>query len=50
MVQVMPPSGGVEKLLATTASPLVCGDAKYGPFPELEQARAQRRKALGKTD
>jgi hypothetical protein len=30
--------------------PFECRKADYGPFPELEQARARRRHALGKSD
>ena len=31
-------------------TPRTCLRVKYDPFPELEQARAQRRKALGKAN
>jgi hypothetical protein len=50
MIRVKTSSSGYERLQLSGASPLVCGDVKFGPFPELEQARAQRRKALGKAD
>jgi hypothetical protein len=50
MLQVRPSSSGYERLQLSSSSPLVCGNATFVPFPELEQARAQRRKALGKTD
>jgi hypothetical protein len=50
MISVKTSSGGYERLQVSDASPLVCGDANFGSFPELEQARAQRRKTLGKAD
>ena len=30
--------------------PFECNRAEYKPYPEMEQLRAQRRRALGKTD
>lgn len=50
MIRVMPLSNGSEQLKARNPSIFECGDANYGPFPELEQARAYRRKLLGKAD
>jgi hypothetical protein len=53
LIRVQKTSGGPERLRATgdlKYAPFECRDAKYGPFPEIEQLRAQRRKALGKTD
>jgi hypothetical protein len=43
---------GAERLYATVSNltPFECDKANYGPFPELEQARARRRHALGKSD
>jgi hypothetical protein len=50
VIRVVPSGNGFERLNARNQSPFECGDAKYGPFPEIEQLRARRRKALGKAD
>jgi hypothetical protein len=52
LIQVAHASNGSERLVANISkySHLQCRNANYGPFPELEQARARRRKALGKSD
>ena len=52
LIRVGQSSNGSERLIATVSNyfPPACGNANYGPFPELEQARARRRKALGKSD
>jgi hypothetical protein len=42
-----------ERLRATIGinyPPFECNRAEYKPYPEMEQLRAQRRRALGKTD
>ena len=53
VIRVAQSSNGPERLYARIPLnyyPPECGDAKYGPFPEMEQLRAKRRKALGKAD
>jgi hypothetical protein len=52
LIRVVETSKGSERLVARVSNdyPFECSHADYGPFPELEQARARRRKALGKTD
>jgi len=56
-IEVEPGEAGTERLHGAVISgnfgvdrgPLACYKAAYAPFPELEQARAQKRQALGKT-
>nr|WP_157872506.1 hypothetical protein [Bradyrhizobium sp. ORS 278] len=56
-VEVEPGDQGTERLhggvfrgnFGTDRGPLACYKAAYAPFPELEQVRAQKRQALGKT-
>ena len=53
LIEVFQVGKGSERLVAKVPmrySPPECGSAKYEPFPELEQARAQRRRALGMVD
>ncbi len=54
LIRVGLSSNGSEQLYAKIpqgySSPLECGNANYGPFPEMEQARSRRRRALGKSD
>jgi len=53
VILVTPSGNGSERLYAEIPSryyPPQCARVNYEPFPELEQARAQRRKALGMTD
>jgi hypothetical protein len=52
LIRVGRTSNGSERLIATASNyfPPECKNANYGPFPELEQARARRRHALGKSD
>jgi hypothetical protein len=53
VIQVRSAGNGLERLYAEIPPgyPPQCARVKdFGPFPELEQARAQRRKALGMTD
>jgi hypothetical protein len=37
-------------VISVTTGSATCHDRPYTPFPELEQVRAQRRRALGKVD
>jgi hypothetical protein len=52
VIRVVPSGNGSERLIATIPNRYTaqCANANYGPFPELEQLRTQRRKALGKAD
>jgi hypothetical protein len=52
LIRVGQSSNGTERLYGKVSNyfPPECGDANYGPFPELEHVRARRRKALGKSD
>jgi hypothetical protein len=52
LIRVGQTSNGSERLYATVSNyfPPACSNANYGPFAELEQARARRRHALGKSD
>jgi len=50
MIRVSRLSNGFEHLEATSPGILTCSNANYGPFPELEQARAERRRRMGKSD
>jgi hypothetical protein len=53
VISVVKAGGGTERLLATIdlkSSPYECHSANYGPFPEMEQIRTARRKALRKAD
>ena len=53
LIQLIPFNNGTERLVAKinfNSTPYECGRAKYEPFPELEQVRAQRRRALGMGD
>jgi hypothetical protein len=47
VVQVQRSGDGSERLIAATGGLFECTGADYGPFPELEEARAKRRKRLG---
>ena len=51
MVHFEPGESGREKMefrVAMNDTPKECMLAKYGPFPEIELAREQRRQKLGK--
>lgn len=50
VIRVVSSGNGSERLIATIPNRYVaqCANVNYGPFPELEQLRTQRRKALGK--
>lgn len=52
LIRVGQSSNGSERLYAQIPNyfPPQCGNANYGPFPELELARTRRRHALGKSD
>jgi hypothetical protein len=53
LIEVNKGINGSERLVATIDLkyyPPECGGAKFEPFPELEQVRAQRRRSLGMTD
>jgi hypothetical protein len=52
LIRVGQSSNGTERLYGKVPNyfPPECSNANYGPFPELEQARARRRHALGKSD
>jgi hypothetical protein len=50
VIRVTRLSNGFEKLEAESPTIFECEDANYGPFPELERARAERRKRMGKSD
>lgn len=50
VIRVTRLSNGYEHLEARSPGIFECDDPSYGPFPELEQARAQRRKLMGKSD
>jgi len=50
VIRVTRSSNGFANLEARSPGIFECDDANYGPFPELEQARAERRKRMGKSD
>jgi hypothetical protein len=53
LITITKADDGSEKFHAEVGlnyTPQTCLRVKYDPFPELEQARAQRRKALGKAN
>jgi hypothetical protein len=50
VIRVIPLSNGFERLEARRPGIFECNNPNYEPFPELEQARAQRRKRMGKSD
>lgn len=52
LIRVVQTGTGSERLHATVSNgpAFACRKANYERFPELEQLRAQRRKALGKSD
>jgi len=47
VIRVERSSDGSERLTGATGGLFECTNANYGPFPELEEARAKRRKRLG---
>ena len=53
LISVTRANNGSERLFARiplNSTPYECHSANYGPFPELERARAAQRRALGKAD
>ena len=40
----------VRAQIGVNSAPTGCASPKYGPFPELERARARRREAMGKSN
>ena len=50
VIRVTRLSNGFERLESSSAGIFICNNPNYGPFPELEQARAERRKRMGKSD
>jgi hypothetical protein len=52
MISVIHPPEGGERMTGTVSMfmPYQCKDADFQPFPEMEQLRVQRRRALGHAD
>ena len=53
LISVTRANDRTERLFASiplNSTPYECHRANYGPFPELQQARAAQRRARGKTD